>query len=297
MKRGLLISSAAALVAALLGSACVAPALMPYVAPIAANNIDVGKVAKSMQSAKDLVSDIPEAQEIELGQGIAANLLSLAPLYKNPKAQAYVNHVGRWLALQTERPDLPWTFAVLDDNEYNAFAAPGGYIVITKGLLLKMHSESELAGVLAHEMSHVLKKHHLIALRKAAGTSLATDLLSMGVQKKGLSPEVLKWASAGTELYGHGLDRDDELEADRMGVVIAARAGYEPYGLPSVLQTLEALNPQDSGLSLLFKTHPPLADRIAALDKAMVNKFDAFEQQQDGIARFKANISAPVAKK
>ncbi|GGC89556.1 M48 family metallopeptidase [Undibacterium terreum] len=271
---------------------CVAPMLAPSLAPVLVQNVDMNKVMKSVDSARDMVSDISDAQEVVLGQGIASNLLGVAPLLQNQRVQRYVNSVGRWLTLQTDRPDLPWTFAVLDDGEINAFAAPGGYIVITRGLLIRMKSEAELAGVLAHEISHVLKRHHLQAIRKAAGASLATDLLAFGAEKKGVSPELIKWANAGTELYTRGLDKDDELEADRMGVVIAARAGYDPYGLPAVLQALEAINPGDPGLALLFRTHPTPATRLAALDTAMSPAFERFDKLPTVPSRFTASIAA-----
>jgi predicted Zn-dependent protease len=105
-------------------------------------------VQKVQQANKPLT----EAQEIQLGHGIASNLLGAAPLLDNKQVQSYVNQVGRWVSLQTERPDLPWEFGVLDSNDLNAFATPGGTIFITKGLMQHLTNESELAGVLAHEM-------------------------------------------------------------------------------------------------------------------------------------------------
>jgi predicted Zn-dependent protease len=213
-------------------------------------------------------------------------------LYKNQRVQEYVNHVGRWLALQTERPDLPWQFGVLDDNDINAFAAPGGYVFITKGLLARMHSEAELAGVLAHEISHVLRKHHLQAIKKGARTELLAEFTGEVIKEKGGNPALNKLVSAGTEVYTRGLDKSDEFEADRMGVVIAARAGYDPYGLPAVLQTLQSINPQDSGLALMFKTHPALADRLSLLEKLMANSFDGFDSQPNLSERFMATLGA-----
>ncbi|MFZ6649360.1 M48 family metallopeptidase [Undibacterium sp. TJN25] len=279
-----------ALAVALLCSSCMV-AMAPALAPALIQNVDMNKVMKSVQGAQDAVTDMTDAQEVILGQQITSNLLSMAPLLQNQRAQRYVNSVGRWLALQTDRPDLPWTFAVLDDPEINAFATPGGYVVVTRGLLIRMKSEAELAGVLAHEMSHVLKKHHLIAIRKAAGINVATDLLTFGAEKKAVSPELIKWATAGTELYTRGLDQDDELEADRMGVVIAARAGYDPYGLPAVLQTLEGMNPADPGLSLLFRTHPSLSSRLNALDTVMTPGFERFDKLPNVPSRFVASIA------
>ncbi|MGZ3254765.1 MAG: M48 family metalloprotease, partial [Burkholderiaceae bacterium] len=173
-------------------------------------------------------------------------------------------------------PDLPWTFGVLNDAGFNAFATPGGYIFVTKGLVARMHSEAELAGVLAHEIGHVLRKHHLHAAQKAAGFSAVSDLFNAannGGSEK--AKEVI--VNLTRKLYTSGLDKDDEFEADRMGVVIAARAGYDAYGLPAVLQALQAQSAQDADFALLFKTHPAPAARIDMLNKLMQNKFDGLQ--------------------
>lgn len=255
-------------------------------------NIDLGKTVETLKKIKKANTDIDEPQEIELGRGIASNLLGAAPLYKNQRVQQYVNKVGRWLALQTERPDLPWQFGVLEDNDINAFAAPGGHVFITKGLLARMHSEAELAGVLAHEISHVLRKHHLQAIKKGARTELLAEFAGEVIKEKGGNPALNKLVSAGTEVYTRGLDKDDEYEADRMGVVIAARGGYDPYGLPAVLQTLQSINPQDSNLALMFKTHPALADRLSLLDRLMEGRFEPFENQPNLSERFMASLGA-----
>ncbi len=249
-------------------------------------SIDWKKAAETVQKVQKANANIDEPQEISLGEGIASNLLGAAPLLNNPAVQQYVNRVGRWLTLQTERPDLPWQFGVLDDNDVNAFAAPGGYVFITKGLLAKMNSEAELAGVLAHEISHVLRKHHLQAIKKGARSELLADLANDAIKSNGADPRFSKLVSAGTEVYARGLDKDDEFEADRMGVVIAARAGYDPYGLPAVLQTLQSLNPNDSSLALMFKTHPALADRLSLLDQEMSGQFSSLENQPDLAPRF-----------
>jgi len=255
-------------------------------------NIDLEKAAKVVQKVQKANADINEPQEIDLGGGIASNLLGAAPLWDNPPVQRYVNRVGRWLALQTERPDLPWQFGVLDDDDVNAFAAPGGYVFITKGLLARMSNEAELAGVLAHEISHVLRKHHLQALKKGARSELMSDLANDAIKSQGGDPRLSKLVSAGTEIYARGLDKQDEYEADRMGVVIAARAGYDPYGLPAVLQTLQSINPNDSNLALMFKTHPALGDRLSLLDGLMSESLADREGQPDLAVRFATQLGA-----
>lgn len=225
-----------------------------------------------------------------MGSGIAANLLGSSPLLADDKVQQYVNQVGRWVSLHTERPDLPWKFGILASTDVNAFATPGGTIFITRGLLQKLNNESELAGVLAHEMVHVLRKHHLAALQKGARLGIASDLLGEALKDKN-NPVLEKAIKAGTEVYARGLDKGDEFEADRMGIVIATRAGYDPFGLPAVLQMLEASNAQDSSLALMFKTHPAPRDRLSLLDKIMGNRFDAYTAPAQTDKRFNSEVS------
>lgn len=241
--------------------------------------LDVGK------NVRQAAGGIDEKEEIELGRDMAARLLGAAPLVANEGLQRYVNNVGRWLASQTERPELPWRFGVLEAPQLNAFATPGGHIFITRGLLERMRNEAELAGVLAHEIGHVLKKHHLQAMQKTAQLELANTAISTFSRQDSNTDKREKLLSAGSELFARGLDKSDELEADRLGVVIAARAGYDAYGLPAVLQTLQAMNPADSGLALMFKTHPAPAERLDALEK-MHPTLDAYAAQQQLAARF-----------
>src|SRR5687767_4646850 len=113
-----------------------------------------------------------QAEEIQIGRGVAETLLGARPLLDDAQLQRYVNTVGLWVARQSERPELPWHFAVNDSDHINAFAAPGGYIVVTKGMLRQLRNEAELAAVLGHEVAHVVQKHHIRALRKAAVITL-----------------------------------------------------------------------------------------------------------------------------
>lgn len=213
-----------------------------------------------------------EADEISMGQTFAATLLGAKPLLNNPAVQSYVNQLGRWLALQTNRPDLPWTFGVIDDMGFNAFATPGGNILITKGLLLRVRNESELAGVLAHEIAHVVQKHHLNAMKKSALLSTGKDIYESQSGANPLAKEVL--GNVVKELVVKGLDKGDEYDADREGMVIAAKAGFDPYGLPAVLQTLQAHSASDAGFELLFSTHPSPQDRLEKLESNARGRFD-----------------------
>jgi beta-barrel assembly-enhancing protease len=245
-------------------------------------------LAKSVQQANKTIG---EPEEIEIGHGIATNLLGASSLLPDNKVQQYVNQVGRWLSLHTERPDLPWQFGVLDSTDVNAFATPGGTIFITNGLLQRLNNESELAGVLAHEIVHVLRKHHLAALQKAARMDIASMLAGEALKGKANSEVLDKAVKAGTEVYARGLDKDDEFEADRMGIVIATRAGYDPYGLPAVLQMLDAMNAQDSSLALMFKTHPAPHDRLTLLDKEMGDSFNDYQASPLADKRFGSEIA------
>jgi len=249
-------------------------------------NLNLNRLLDAGKNLKQATNEVGEAEEVQIGAEMTAKLLGAAPLVPNDALQRYVNDVGRWLALQTERPDLPWRFGVIDTADVNAFATPGGHILVTRGLVARMRSEAELAGVLAHEIVHVLKKHHLKALQKTAQLELANTVAgSYASGNAGALQRREKLLSAGSELFARGLDKDDELEADRLGVVIAARAGYDAYGLPSVLQTLQAMNPADSSLALMFKTHPAPAERLTALE-SMQPVMDATAGRPQLAARF-----------
>jgi len=222
-------------------------------------NVDLGNVVKSLGKLRE----VKEPEEIQIGQGMTETLLGARPLYDDAELQRYVNEVGLWVAQQSDRPNLPWHFGVNDSDHINAFATPGGFIIITKGMMKQLRNEAELAGVLGHEVAHVNQKHHLKALRKTA----FTELLGEGVAgAAGNQAELVKNLAGPTkELYARGLDKADEYEADRMGIVFAARAGYDPYGLPAVLTTLASADPKDNYLTLLYKTHPLPQTRLDKL--------------------------------
>jgi len=230
-------------------------------------NLDVNKVITTGQKLSAATQEIPVNEEIGLGRELAARILGTVPPLAEPAMQTYVNQVGRWLSLHTERPELPWHFAVVATDDVGAFATPGGSVIITAGLMRLMRDENELAGVLAHEISHVVQKHHVLAIMKRAQAQLAADvageLTSQYVAKNPLVTQAL--LGAGMNLYGSGLDQGDEYAADRAGMVIAARAGYDPTGLVYLLTTLDSLGAGDARTQLLHATHPPTRSRIDAL--------------------------------
>jgi predicted Zn-dependent protease len=212
-------------------------------------------------------------EENRIGRQISGNLLGAVPLVRDDALQHYVNLVGNWVALQSGRSDITWRFGVLDTEDINAFAAPGGYIFVTKGLYRLLDNEAELAGVLGHEIAHVTRKHHLKVLKQS---SLISALGQVAGSKAQNSDELVQnLIGNGAEIMARGLDKNAEYEADRVGIVFAARAGYEPWGLPEVLQDMAALPAKDERTSLLYKTHPHPADRIAALGESVGGRLDA----------------------
>lgn len=224
----------------------------------------------------NLFGEVSLEDEVKIGRQVAGNLLGAAPLVKDDRLQRYVNSVGRWVALQSakesDHPDLEWHFGVIDSTDINAFAAPGGYVMVTKGLYQRLTSEAELAGVLAHEIGHVIRKHHLKLMQKGRLLEIGSRLLS---KKVGSKDEAIKrLIGSGAEVFARSLDKNAEYEADRIAVVLATRAGYDSYGLPAVLQEIGHTGSDDSRVSLLFKTHPHPDDRLVHLGDAMGTAFD-----------------------
>lgn len=257
--------------------------------------LDIGK--KALQ-AKEAARELNTEEEIALGEGITAGVLGAAPLHADANLQRYVNRTGKWLALHTERAELPWSFGVIDTETVNAFAMPGGAILVSSGLVKRLANESELAAVLAHEIAHVLKKHHLMAIQSSAGASFWTDigkdLASERIARSGggyLEQTAKgKLAGLGIDVVKNGvflrpLDRSMEYEADRMAAVIAARGGYDPYGLVGVMQMLAQTKGENDGASI-FSTHPPAGERIAELEKFLPT-LDRYAGQPQLEGRFK----------
>ena len=221
-------------------------------------------------------SGTSQEDEIAIGRQIAGNLLGAAPLVKDPRLQKYVNNVGSWVASQSERPDLPWHFGVIEATDINAFAAPGGYIFLTRGLYGLLGNEAELAGVLAHEIGHVIRKHHLKLLQQ----SRLLDLGGKAIAKEvGDDRAVQKVIGSGAEVAARSLDKSAEFEADRIAVVLCTRAGYEAYAFPEVLQHIGHFAKDDGSVALLFKTHPLPDDRLDKLGVAMGDRFDHVQGQ------------------
>jgi predicted Zn-dependent protease len=214
-------------------------------------------------------------EEVALGREITGNLLGAAPLVKDEALQKYVNSVGRWVASQSDRPNLPWRFGVIESDDLNAFAAPGGYVMVTKGLYRKMNNEAQLAGVLGHEIGHVVAKHQLKVLQKQQLLNFGASFLNKKLAKD--NKLISKAIGNGAEISARSLDKNAEFEADRLGLSYATRSGYEPFGLADVLQLLGQTGKNDNSVALLFKTHPHPDERLAMLSDAVGNKLDNIE--------------------
>lgn len=239
------------------------------------------KLSSKIPDSKRLLLALTPEDEVRVGQQVAANLLGVAPLVKDDALQQYVNKVGRWVAMQSGRLELPWHFGVVESADVNAFAAPGGYVLITRGLYASLSDEAELAGVLGHEIAHVVERHHIEVMRKAA----LVDEGRKAVDKKLKDDKdalLKRLVGNGAEIFARRLDQDAEFEADRQGIALAARAGYSPYGLPAVLQKIASVAAADDRVQLLYKTHPSPTERLQQLDRAMGQNFYKYDKPGAG---------------
>ena len=246
--------------------------------PCAGSAFDLGdllgnaeSVVRALSNSEALLGNYSDEQERRIGHAAASVLLGAAPLHRDEQVQRYVNRVGMWLAQHTERSSLQWRFAVLDTASTNAFAAPGGFVFVTRGLLALARTEAEFAGVLAHEIGHVLARHHLQAMTAQERFKLAAELALNATDTSGMISDALLGVTR--EVYAKGLEQGDEFAADRLGVVIAARAGYDPYGLSQLLRTIAAASADSQATGFFLSTHPPTMERIELLDVELAQGF------------------------
>ncbi len=221
----------------------------------------LGKLKKALDTAQKVSEmSISEEDEIALGEAVSANIRSHFGVVQDPAATRYVTLVGLVLARESSRPHLPYQFMILDSDTINAFAAPGGFIHVTRGALASFEDEAELAGVLGHEIAHVTEKHTLEGIKKARGLEIAEGETLRG---NGLVMDQL--AGKLTEGILAGVGRKEELESDAVGVRLAAGLGYEPYGLSRFLEVLKSVNEGSSSRSGLFASHPETDERLKKL--------------------------------
>ncbi len=228
-------------------------------------------VTNPVSGTPDLVF-MSEAQEISLGRQNDPKIRQQYGVYNDPKLQAYVQRVGERLAKQSHRPHLKYTFTVLDGDEVNAFALPGGYIYITRGILAYIQNEAELAAVLGHEIGHVTARHGVNQYTRAMAAQIGAGVLSAVVPQLGnqIGQELIN-VIGNALLAGYG--REDELQADRLGAEYIARNNYDPeavIGVVSILKNQEefekkraaAENREPQVYHGVFASHPSADDRL-----------------------------------
>ena len=225
----------------------------------------VGACATNPVTGKREISLVSEQQEIQMGQEGAQQVAQEVGLVNDQALQNYLQSVGSAIASKSERPNLPWTFRAVDDPSPNAFALPGGYIFVTRGLLDLMNNEAELANVLGHEIGHVTARH---SVQQMSQQQLAQLALGVGAI---LSPTVAQLGGAASQ--GLGLlflkyGRDDERQADDLGFRYALNQGYDVRYMDDVFRSLQRMGEasKQSPLPTWLATHPGEAERIQTID-------------------------------
>lgn len=258
-------------------------------AKVSLNPADIDKgvnILKSGAKVADSMRPINEKEEMALGHAIASEVfVRYGKMVESERLNKYITMVGKTVAAKCDRPGVTYRFALIDNQQANAFAAPGGYIFITTGLILKLKTESQLAGVLAHEVAHSSRKHMLETIQRSKQLAGLTTAAATALDKdpKALS-QVVNLAT--DTLFTKGLDKKYEFDADKFGVAYAAASGYDPKGLPEFLAKLK--EDKGKGGSIFFSTHPPLSERIARLRKEELPKHT--KSGQILAERFAANI-------
>lgn len=209
------------------------------------------------------LSLVSESQEIAMGQEADPVITAqMGGLYPDSSLQQYVRAIGLSMATTSERPDLPWTFRVLDDDLINAFALPGGFIYVTRGILAHMNSEAELAAVLGHEIGHVTARHSASQMTRA---QLAQIGLGVGMIFSETIRGVGEAAAAGLQLLFLKFGRDDERQSDELGFRYMTRERYDPNGMTAVMRMLDSTSPAaEGGVPNWLSTHPDPGDRVQA---------------------------------
>lgn len=208
-------------------------------------------------------------EESSIGQAIALQVVArYGGVVDQPELVRYVNLVGRAVANTSDRPDIPYRVAILDHESINAFAAPAGYIFVTRGLLRQIKNEAELAAVLGHEIAHVSEKHILDVIQRSKRLAGVTEA---GLSYATSNPAAFKGVIDGAvkKLLDEGLDQEKETDADTVGEVFAARVGYDAEAYVGLLTRLRDLKGDDRAL---FKTHPNFSARIEAVQKTIRTK-------------------------
>jgi beta-barrel assembly-enhancing protease len=222
---------------------------------------------------------VSQQQEIEIGQDYSRQINAQLPIISDPEINRYVNVLGDQMARLTSRADLPWRFYVVDSKEVNAFAVPGGYVYVNRGLIERTSKMDELAGVLGHEIGHVVRRHSIQQMEKAQGANVGVTLACILTNICNSQA-----AQAGINIAGSAVfakfSRQDELEADQEAVTNTMRANINPEGIVSMFQKLmEERRTRPSAVEGWFATHPLEEDRIAAA-QALINQIPASQRSK-----------------
>jgi predicted Zn-dependent protease len=209
---------------------------------------------------------VSEEEEVQLGRKTDAGVIKEYGLYNDEQATGYVSDMGMRIGKLSHRPDLDWHFKILDEPVVNAFAAPGGYVYFTRGILATLNSEAELAGVMGHEIGHVTARHSAQKLSKAQVAQVGLFGLDIGLSVLGI-PGLSSLAQLGVGVLFLKFSRDDEREADSLAVEYATKAGYDSAQMANFFETLQRMDSREdqSGLPSWFSTHPSPEDRENAV--------------------------------
>jgi Zn-dependent protease with chaperone function len=203
---------------------------------------------------------ISKEQEIEMGRETARQIEAKYGLYQNQAAQERVERIGRSLVAVCGRKDLPYTFKILNADEINALSCPGGFVYVFKGLMDYMPSDAELAGVMGHEIGHVVKRHTVNQIEKNMWTTIALIIATGGRN--------IELASMASQALAAGYSRTDERGADKEGFAYSVKAGYNPYSMMLTLRKLDDLAKQQKTPSYgLWNDHPEPDERVATIKK------------------------------
>jgi len=222
-----------------------------------------GVLALGAAAATSGCASVSTQQEVALGSDYSRQINQQLPLVNDATTVNYINQLGRRIAAANDPRGLRYTFYVVNSDQINAFAVPGGYIYVNRGVIERAANESELAGVLAHEIGHVVERHSIEQLQRAQGANTLLTILYGGILRR--NPGTLE--RAGVSVVGQGVfagySRDAEREADRDAVAFLVKVGINPQGLPSFFQKLLAERQRNPGrVAQWFATHPTTEERI-----------------------------------
>jgi beta-barrel assembly-enhancing protease len=215
---------------------------------------------------------ISQQQEIQMGQEYAQQINAQLPIVQDPELNRYINVLGDSIAGLTSRKDLTWHFFIVDSKEVNAFAVPGGYVYVNRGLIERSDKMDEVAGVLGHEIGHVLRRHTVKQMEKEQGANIGITLACVltGVCNSQVAGAAIN--IAGSAVFAR-FSRSDEAEADQEGFNNVVRAGISPEGMVSMFRKLlEERKTRPAGVEAWFLTHPLEEDRITAI-QTRINQF------------------------